>query len=111
MSFSGELPFSRASAVMASRISRDMVLLLLGLDEVGSGDGVVRDRDDAGAGRHRDLGLGGAHQLAGERLVAVVLVARSHARTPTDEPPVVLRLAERTLDSRRGDGQAVLLQQ
>src|SRR5690349_7166831 len=97
MSFSGEMPFSRASAVMASRISRDMVLLLLGLDEVGSGDRVVRDRHDAGACRDRDLGLGRAHQLAGERLVAVVRLARPHARSPTDEPPVVLRLAERTL--------------
>src|SRR3954471_16544552 len=110
MSFSGEMPFSRARAVMASRISRDMVLLLLGLDEVGSGDGVVRDRHDAGAGGDRDLGLGRSHQLAGERLAAVVLVARAHAGSATDETPEVLRLAEGTLGARRGDGQAVLLQ-
>src|SRR4051794_15890908 len=111
MSFSGEMPFSRARAVMASRISRDMVLLLLGLDEVGSRDGVVRDRDDAGAGGDRHLRLGSSHELAGERLVAVVLLARAHASSPTDEPPEVLRLAEGPLRTGRGDGEAVLLQQ
>src|SRR3954468_5096363 len=111
MSFSGEMPFSRPSAVMASRISRDMVPLLLRLDEVGSGDGVVRDRDDAGAGGDRHLRLGSSHELAGERLVAVVRFARSHAGTPTDEPPEVLRLAEGTLWAGRGDGQPVLLEQ
>src|SRR3954447_15236174 len=66
MSCSGEMPFSRARAVMASRISRDMVLRLLGLDEVGSGDGVVRDGDHAGAGGDRHLRLGSSHELAGE---------------------------------------------
>src|SRR4051794_14021395 len=100
MSFSGEMPFSRANAVMASRISRDMVLLLLGLDEVGSGDGVVRDGDDAGAGGDRHLRLGSSHELAGERLVAIVLVAGANASAPTDEAPEVLRLAERTLGPR-----------
>src|ERR1051325_3103104 len=111
MSFSGEMPFSRASAVMASRMSRDMRLLLLGLDEVGSGDVAVRDRDHAGAGRDRDLRLGSSHELAGERLVAVVLLARAPAGPGTDEPPEVIRLAERPLGARRGDGQPVLLQE
>src|SRR4051794_7012077 len=111
MSFSGEMPFSRARAVMASRISRDMVLLLLGLDEVGSRDGVVRDRDDAGAGGDRHLRLRGADELAGERLVPVVLFTRAHARPAPDEAPEVLGLAQWTLWARRGHGQAVLLQQ
>src|ERR1700712_851439 len=89
MSFSGEMPFSAARAVMASRMSRDMRLLLLGLDEVGSGDGVVREGDDARACSDRHLRLGGAHELAGERLVAVVLLASANASAPTNEPPEV----------------------
>ena len=48
---------------MASRISRDMRLLL---DEVGTVDVVVRDRDDAGVGGDRHLGVGGPDELAGE---------------------------------------------
>jgi len=88
-----------------------MVLLLLRLDEVGSGDGVVRNGDDARARGDRHLRLGSSHELAGERLVAVVLFTRSHSRTSTDEPPEVLRLAEGTFRARRGHGQSVLLQQ
>src|SRR3954466_2627948 len=105
MSFSGEMPFSRASAVMASRISRDMVLMLLGLDEVGSGDGVVRNGDDAAACGDRHLRLGSSHELAGERLVAVVLLTGADPCAATDEPPEVLRLAERALGAGRGHGQ------
>src|SRR3954454_18932745 len=111
MSFSGEMPFSRARAVMASRISRDMVLVLLGLDEVGSGDGVVRDGDDAGCGSDRHLRIGSSHELAGERLVAVELLARADAGTTTDEPPEVVRLARRALGAGGRHGEPVLLQQ
>src|SRR5947207_14042595 len=63
MSFSGSMPFSRASACMASRISRDTACLVL--EQVGAVDVRVRDRDHAAVGGERDLLLGGPDELAG----------------------------------------------
>src|SRR5918993_4458549 len=105
-SFSGEMPFSRASAVMASRISRDIELLL---HEVRSCDVAVRDGDDAGVGGDRHRVVRGADQLARERAVAVVVVARPYARAPAEEPAEVVGLGEWALRSRRGDLERVRL--
>src|SRR4051794_24272156 len=109
MSFSGAMPFSRASAVIASRISRDIRVRLLGLDEVGSEDGVVRDGGDAAACGDRHLRVRRADELAGERLVTVELLARTHAGAAPDERAEVRRLGERPLRAGRRDGQRVVL--
>src|SRR3954467_14944314 len=108
MSFSGEMFFSRPRAVIASRISRDMDWLL-GLDEVGTGDVVVRDGDHAGVGGDRHLVVRGSHELAGERPPALVLVAGAHAGAPADEAAEVVGLGERPLDPGRRDREAVVL--
>src|SRR5438445_11685191 len=65
ISFSGSIPFSRASACMASRISRDMPLLL---DQVRTADLRIGDRDDAPVGRQGDLLVGRSDELPGEAL-------------------------------------------
>src|SRR5947209_11852290 len=105
-SLSGAMPFSRASAPMASRISRDMCLLL---DEVGAGDVAVGDGDDPGRGGDRHLGIRGADQLAGEGTVAVPGVARTHARAPSQVAAEVVGLREGAVPARAGDLERVLL--
>ena len=57
----------------------------LSWDEVGPGDVRVRDRDDAVVGGDRDLLLGRADELAGERRVAVACVPRAHAGATAEE--------------------------
>ena len=106
MSFSAAMPFSRASACMASRISRDMGY---SLDEVGSGDGVVRDRDDAGVGGDRDLRLGGSDELTGEGPVPLARLAGADPRAAAEEPAEVVGLRQRPLAARRGDLERVVL--
>src|SRR5664279_2179859 len=133
ISFSGSIPFSRASACMASRISRDMALLL---DQVGSADLRVGDRDDAAVGGQGDLLLRGSHELPGEaphgaRLARATLAlgggtqpgglgrarpigdrpARTHASATADEAAEVRGLGQRALGPRRGDLQRVALAQ
>src|SRR4051812_50198172 len=103
------MPFSRASAVMASWISRDMCSMLLGLDEVGSGDGVVRDGDDAGVGGDRHLRLRGTHELTGERLVAVGRLAGANPGAAADEAAGGVRLGGRGVGGGGRDGEGVLL--
>src|SRR5438046_718566 len=109
MSFSAEMPFSRASACMASRISRDMCGLLL--DEVRSVDVGVRDRDDPVVGGDRHGVVAGAHQLTGERLVAFPGLARPDAGAAAEEAAVVIGLGQRALAARRGDLERVVLAQ
>src|SRR5439155_1630955 len=91
MSFSGSMPFSRASACMASRISRDTLSVL---EQVRTADFRVRDRDHVPVSGQGHLVLGGGEQLAGE---AAHLrgrrapprsrpgTARAHARAAPDE--------------------------
>jgi hypothetical protein len=49
------------------------------LDQVRTVDFRVGDRDHAGVGGDRDLGVGGADELSGERLVPVDRVAGANA--------------------------------
>src|SRR3954454_18955231 len=100
------MPFSRARAPMASRISRDMRLLL---HQVGPGDVVVGDGDDPGRGGDRHLGLRGADELTGERLVPCVVLARPDAGAPAEEAAEVRRLRQGALDARTGDLEGVVL--
>src|SRR3954447_24222316 len=100
MSFSSEMPFSLPSVRTASTISCDMGSVS---QKVGTVDVGVRDRHHAGVGGHRDAVVGRAEQLAGERVPAVVLAARAHARATADEAPEVLGLGQRTLNAGRGD--------
>src|SRR3954447_2553422 len=105
-SLSGEMFFSRASAPIASRISRDMRLLL---DEVGAGDVAVGDGDDPGGGGDRDLGLRRADELARERAMTVARVARAHARTASEVPAEVVGLGQRPRAAGTGDLERVVL--
>src|SRR5215212_10891786 len=100
------MPFSRASAVIASRISRDMWLLL---HQVRSGDVGVRDGDHAAVGGDRDRVVGGADELPREAVVSVVVAAGAHARLAADEATEVLRLGERALRTGARDLERVLL--
>src|SRR6476659_4051366 len=102
---SGAIPFSTASAFMASRISRDMSVLLL--DEVGSADVGVRDGDDPVVGGDGDLRVVGADELAGEGRVAVAGVAGANPGAAAEEAAVVRRLGQRALAARRGDLERV----
>src|SRR4051794_10272935 len=101
------MPFSRASAPMASRISRDIVGLLL--DEVGAGDVVVRDGDNPGGGGDRHLGIRGADELAGEGMVAVAAGAGAHAGAPAEVATEVVGLGQGALGTVAGDLERVLL--
>src|SRR5215218_2815511 len=101
------MPFSRASACMASTISRDMGGLLL--DEVRTVDVGVRDGDHAGRGGDRHLAVRGADELAREALVAVARLAGADAGAAAEEAAEVGGLAERALQSRRGDLEGVAL--
>src|ERR671933_140335 len=105
-SFSSEMPFSRASACMASRISRDMALLL---DEVRTVDVGVRDGDHAGGGGDRHLVVGRADELPGEGLVAVARLPRADAGTAAEVAVEVRRLGQRALAARRGHLERVAL--
>src|SRR5215207_7706750 len=100
------MPFSAARPLMASRISRDMDLLL---DQVGTLDVAVGDRDDPGVRGDGDLGVRGADDLAGEALVSFARVAGADARLAPHEAAEVRRLGQRTLGPRRGDLERVLL--
>src|SRR3954451_2767693 len=102
------MPFSRPRTVIASRISRDMWLLL---DEVGTLDLGVRDGDDAAVGGDRDLLVRGADELAGEGSVAVDGVAGAHAGMAAEEAAEGLGLGQRPLGPRRGALQGVALTQ
>src|SRR5260370_31347477 len=102
MSFSGSMPFSRASAFMASRISRDMPLLL---DEVGTTNVAVWDCDDTLLGGDRDLLVRCADELAGDAWVRAIRGRRTagggaHTRAPADEPAGVVGLRQRPLRAR-----------
>src|SRR5262245_55838271 len=101
------MPFSTASAFMASTISRDMSVLLL--DEVGTADRGVRDGDDAVVGGDRHLRVGGADELAGEGRVAVARLAGADAGTAAQEAPEVVRLGQGSGAARRGDLEGVVL--
>src|SRR3954453_7813279 len=101
------MPFSTASAFMASTISRDMSVLLL--DEVGSADVGVRDGDHAVLGCDRHLRVGGADELAGEGHVAIARVAETDAGAAAEEAPEMVRLGQRALAARRGHLERVAL--
>src|SRR3954451_21355974 len=98
MSFSAEMPFSRASACMASRISRDMCVLLL--DEVRTVDVGVRNRDDPAVGGDRHGVGAGAHQLTGERLMSIALLARPDAGAAAEKAAVVIGFGQWVLAAR-----------
>src|SRR3954454_6318004 len=98
------MPFSRASAPIASRISRLMRLLL---DQVGTVDVVVGDLHDPRVGGQDDLGLARSDELAGEAATAVVVAARAHARTLTEVAAEVVGLGQRALATGRGNLQPV----
>src|ERR1700722_13923689 len=95
ISFSWEMFFSAARPLTASTISLD-IASVSGY-EVGADDLLVGDRDDAVAGRDRDIPLRGADQLAGQLLVSFSGVAQPNARPPTEEPGVVLGLGQRSV--------------
>src|SRR3954463_11591155 len=100
MSRSAEIPFSRSSTWTASTISLD---IRSALQQVAAVDVGVRDRHDPGVGGDGDLLVARADQLAGEALAPAVLVTGAHPRAAADVAPVVVRLRERALGSRRGD--------
>src|SRR6185437_2074155 len=105
---SDEMPFSRSRTRTASKIS---LLMRSALQQVASVDLHVRDRHDPVVGRHRHLAVARAHELAGERLASVVLLARAYARPPAHEAAEVVRLRERTLGTRRRNLQRVVDEQ
>src|SRR3954454_13999563 len=90
--------FSRASAPIASRISRLMWLLL---HQVGTVDVGVGDLDDSGVGGQDDLVVVCADQLAGEGLATIVIAPRPHASAAADVAAEVVVLGERPLAARR----------
>src|SRR5215212_8438744 len=100
------MPFSRARACIASMISRDMRSLL---DEVGTLDGDVGDREDPSVGGDRHRLLRGADELAGVRAPALLARPRAHAGAPTEEPAEMRRLGQRALAARRGHLEGVAL--
>src|SRR5579863_4041079 len=110
ISFSGSIPFSRASACIASRISRDMCLLL---HQMGSPDRRVGDGDDALGKAERDLLWARADQLAGQCVSPRERGAGlgSHAGATPDEAAEMLGLGQRALRTGRADLEAVLLAQ
>src|SRR4051812_42704231 len=108
MSRSAEMPFSRSRTSTASTISLDM---RSALQQVAAVDVGVGDRHDPGVGGDRDLVVGRAYQLAREALATALLLARAHARAPSDEAAVVVRLGEWALRSRRRDLEAGLHEQ
>src|ERR1700746_2011435 len=63
ISFSGSMPFSRSSAFIASRISRDMALVL---EQGRAADIGVGNRDHALLRGQRDLLIGARDELARE---------------------------------------------
>ena len=71
----------------------------------------VGDRDHPVVGGERHLVVGGADQLAGERLAAVARIARAHARAAADEAAEVVGLGQRALGPGRGDLERVALAQ
>src|SRR5450759_1343832 len=132
------MPFSRASACMASRISRDISGPPLLLDEVRTTDLRVGDRDDAPVGGEGDLAVGSSHELSGEALGALggrrpIGIGRprspyrsgarahspegwvpggwvgQHACAATDEAAEVVGLGQGTFAARRGDLERVAL--
>src|SRR3954451_19162724 len=100
------MPFSRACAPIASRISRLMRLLL---DQVGTVYVGVGDLHDPAVGGQDDLALARADELAGEAAVPVVRLARAHLRAAADVAAEVIGLGERPLATGRGDLQAMAL--
>src|SRR5215207_10047682 len=94
MSFSSEMPFSRARARTASTISCDIALVP---HEVRSLDVGVGDRHHAGVGGDGHHVVGGAEQLAGEAGVPVLAAARPDARAPAEIAAEVVRLGQRAL--------------
>src|ERR687894_199218 len=103
------MPFSRPRTVIASRISRDIGLLL---DEVGTVDLGVRDRNEGGrTAIHRDRHgvVGGGHELAGERRVAVEGIPSTNPRAAAEVAAEVLWLGERAPGPGRGDLECVAL--
>src|ERR1700733_1140083 len=84
ISFSGSMPFSRASAFIASRISRDMCLLL---HQVGSLDGRIGNRDDSVGRGERALVRVRPHELTRDtRALTDHHAGRGpHLRAATDE--------------------------
>src|SRR5918994_1337633 len=100
MSFSSEMPFSRASARTASTISCDIALLP---HEVRSLDVDVGNRHYACVGGDRDRVVGGAQQLAGEAVTAFVPAAGADASAAADVAAEVVGLGQRALRAGRGD--------
>src|ERR1700685_3271575 len=109
------MPFSRASACIASRISLDIGPLLL--DQIRAANLRVGNRHETFLGGERDLGVGSADELAG---VATTTrggggaqvgghAARATAGAATDEAAEVVGLGQRTLQAGRGDLQRVAL--
>src|SRR4051794_23379270 len=79
---------------------------------MGTVDLGVRNGDHPGVGGDGDLGVRGAHELAGEAPAAVVVRvggAYPHARPAADEAAEVLRLGERALGPWGGDFERVAL--
>src|SRR5580704_14591938 len=110
------MPFSRASACMASRISRDIGgLAPLIFDQVRTTNLRIGDRDDAPVGGQSDLLLGGRHQLSREaphRLLADwQRMTRAHPCPATNEPSEEGGLRQRTLAPGGGDLERVALTQ
>src|SRR6202022_1244474 len=121
ISFSGSIPFSRASACIASRISRDIALLL---EQVRTADVRVGDGNHASVRGEGDLILGGGHELPGEGHAlgnrggvlararsAGPRMARAYAGAAADEAAKVNGLRQRALATGRGDLERVALAQ
>src|ERR1700754_3496776 len=100
MSFSSEMPFSRARARTASTISCDIALVP---HEVRSLDVGVGDGHHAGVGSDGHGVVGRAEQLTGEAEVTLVTAARADARAPAEVAAEMVRLGQRALGPGRGD--------
>src|ERR1700758_681260 len=87
--------FSAARPRTASTISLDITSV--SRYEVGAGDLLVGDRENAPLSGDRHVGVRGADQLAGHALVSVARLPQAHACVPAEEPRVVLRLGQRTV--------------
>src|SRR5438128_532906 len=89
--------------------SLSTLVLSVTRDKVRAGDLLIGNRNDPDSGGDRDLLLRGAYQLAGQALVPVAGLTQAHFRALPEEATEVLRLGQRTVLSRRGHLDRVLL--
>src|SRR5213080_2351459 len=106
MSVSSSIPFSRSIARTASTISRLMPSPFV--DQVAPHDRVVRDVHGLAAGGDADRAAPGGDELAAEALPAFDRGRGAHHHAATHRTLEVGGLAQRSLEARRRDVDAVL---